>query len=96
MIPFHRGPPFSVLYHLPSDFCPLPHALVAFSFVLSWTAYTFVKIKDLTPISKEYIEYFEDYKLSLSKRSVDPAHRGRPAISGRQNNSFRLGTTYGK
>ena len=26
---------------------------------------------------QEYIEYFEDYNLSLSKRSVDPAHRGR-------------------
>ncbi len=24
-----------------------------------------------------YIEYFEDYNLSLSKLSVDPAHRGR-------------------
>ena len=26
---------------------------------------------------QEYIEYFEDWNLSLSKRSVDPAHRGR-------------------
>ena len=35
------------------------------------------------------LKYFEDYNLSLSKRSVDPAHRGRPAISGRENSHFR-------